>query len=46
MLITEKRTAGGNFKNEYKIAEVLDFIPAPRQRVLRFIPEDDDDANE
>lgn len=28
MLVTEKRTANGNYKNEYKIAEVLEFIPA------------------
>ena len=40
MLVTEKRTAGGNYKNEYKIAEVLEFIPAPRQAIFRFISDD------
>ncbi|WOH81898.1 hypothetical protein RX327_01375 [Bradyrhizobium sp. BEA-2-5] len=44
MLVTEKRTSAGNYKNEYKIAEVLDFIPAPRQANFPFIS--DDDANE
>ena len=46
MLVTEKRTTGGNYKNEYKIAEVLEFIPAPRQTPFPFIFEDDDDASE
>ncbi|ANW04084.1 hypothetical protein [Bradyrhizobium icense] len=46
MLVTEKRTAGGNYKNEYKIAEVLDFIPAPRQAAFRFISDDEDDVSE
>jgi hypothetical protein len=45
MLVTEKRTAGGNYKNEYKIAEVLEFIPAPRQAIFRFISDDEDDAS-
>ncbi|MBR1151098.1 hypothetical protein [Bradyrhizobium sp. JYMT SZCCT0428] len=46
MLVTEKRTTGGNYKNEYKIAEVLEFIPAPRQAIFRFISDDEDNANE
>jgi hypothetical protein len=46
MLVTEKRTTGGNYKNEYKISEVLEFIPAPRQARFPFIFENDDDASE
>lgn len=46
MLVTEKRTAGGNYKNEYKIAEVLEFIPAPRQARFPFISDDDDAIDE
>ncbi|MCK1346364.1 MULTISPECIES: hypothetical protein [unclassified Bradyrhizobium] len=46
MLVTEKRTAGGNYKNEYKIAEVLEFIPAPRQGAFRFFSDDEDGAEE
>ena len=46
MTVTEKRTSGGNYKNEYKITEVLDFIPAPRQFTLRLNSDDDDDADE
>lgn len=45
MIVTEKRTAGGNYKNDYKVAEVLEFIPAPQQSIFRFISEDSDDAN-
>jgi hypothetical protein len=43
MTVTEKRTTGGNYKNEFKITEVLDFIPAPRQFTLRLNSDDDDD---
>lgn len=46
MLVTEKRTASGNYKNDYKISEVLEFIPAPRQTIFPFISDADDDANE
>jgi hypothetical protein len=46
MLVTEKRTASGNYKNEYKVAEVLEFIPSPRQGAFRFISEDEDGASE
>ncbi|CAN5419820.1 hypothetical protein BH11PSE4_BH11PSE4_09520 [soil metagenome] len=46
MLVTEKRTAAGNYKNEYKISEVLEFLPALRQSTFRFTSESDDDATE
>jgi hypothetical protein len=46
MLVTEKRTTGGNYKNEYKIAEVLEFIPALRQARFPFFLEDDDGVSE
>jgi hypothetical protein len=46
MPVTEKRTASGNYKNEYKVAEVLEFIPSPRQGAFRFISEDEDGASE
>jgi hypothetical protein len=44
MLVTEKRTATGQFRNDYKVSEVLNFEPALRQSVFPFIP--DDDASE
>jgi hypothetical protein len=44
MLVTEKRMASGNYKNEYKVAEVLEFIPALRQTAFRFVSENDDDV--
>lgn len=46
MLVTEKRMTGGKYKNEYKISEVLDFIPALQQSRFLFTSEDDDDASE
>ncbi|EIG55843.1 hypothetical protein Bra1253DRAFT_00444 [Bradyrhizobium sp. WSM1253] len=46
MLVTEKRTAGGNYKNDYKIAEVLEFIPALRQGAFRFFSDDEDGTSE
>lgn len=43
MTITEKRTASG-FRNEYKIVEVLEFLPAPEQMTLEpFFDEAEDD---
>lgn len=42
MSITEKRTAGGRFKNEYKIIEVLEFIPALSQGKLFELPDEAD----
>jgi len=44
MLVTEKRTATGQFRNEYKVSEVIEFEPALRQAAFPFIP--DDDASE
>jgi hypothetical protein len=43
MLVTEKRTAAGNYKNDYEVTEVLDFIPAPKQQPFNFLSSDDDD---
>jgi hypothetical protein len=44
MSVTEKRTATGQYRNDYKAVEVLDFEPAFRQVSFPFIP--DDDASE
>jgi hypothetical protein len=41
MLVTEKRTANGQYRNEYKVFEVLEFEPALRQAAFPFIPDDD-----
>lgn len=32
--ITQRRTPAGRFKNDYKIVELLDFIPGPQQQRL------------
>jgi hypothetical protein len=46
MLVTEKRMTGGKYKNDYKIAEVLEFIPAPQQSIFRFTSDEEDGATE
>jgi hypothetical protein len=46
MLVTEKRTATGQFRNEYKVSEVLDFEPALQQSSFSFIADDDDASEE
>lgn len=43
LLVTEKRTASGQYRNEYKIAKVLEFSAASRQVAFPFIANDDDD---
>jgi hypothetical protein len=44
MTVTEKRTASGQYRNEYKIVEVLEFVPAPEQMTLmKFFDESEDD---
>ena len=44
MTVTEKRTASGQYRNEYKIVEVLEFVPAPEQMTLmKFFDELEDD---
>lgn len=43
MTVTEKRTAAGRYRNEYKIVEVLDFLPAAQQMTLTEFLSDDDD---
>ena len=43
MTVTEKRTASGQYRNEYKIVEVLEFVPAPEQMTLmKFFDESED----
>jgi hypothetical protein len=42
LLVTEKRTAAGQYRNDYKIAEVLEFLPALRQATFSFVTDDDD----
>jgi hypothetical protein len=37
LLVTEKRTASGQYRNEYKVAEVLEFSPASRQVAFPFV---------
>jgi hypothetical protein len=34
MTVTEKHTASGQYRNEYKIVEVLEFLPAAKQMTL------------
>jgi hypothetical protein len=46
MLVTEKRTATGQFRNEYRVSEVLDFEPALQQSSFPFIADDDDASEE
>ena len=46
LLVTEKRTASGQYRNEYKVAEVLEFIRASRQVAFPFIANDDEDSEE
>jgi hypothetical protein len=46
MLVTEKRTAIGQFRNEYRVSEVLDFEPALQQSSFPFIADDDDASEE
>ena len=44
MTVTEKRTASGQYRNEYKIVEVMEFVPAPEQMTLmKFFDESEDD---
>jgi hypothetical protein len=44
MTVTEKRTASGQYRNEYKIVEVLEFIPGLEQMTLmKFFDESEDD---